>query len=158
VRILIPAVVLGVILLSTPFGQTMLERTDEASSSEESSASLRAVQPYSELWPTWSTEPATAIIGGGAGSSQRLVDVSVLRGLVPLPGKIFYDYGLVFGGILALFFLFCYLDSLSAVFAFTFAVNLWTIQPGSNIPVFVIPVVLLVTMWAPRSEPRIEDT
>jgi MFS family permease len=65
---------------------------------------------------------------------------------------------LLFGVVVAAFMIFCYLDGLSAALAFTFFVNLWTIQPGSNIPVFVIPVVLLVTMWAPRSEPRIEDT
>lgn len=154
-RIVAPVVAGGAVLLSTPIGQTLLARGENAS--EDESASLRAVQPYTELWPTWSADVTTALFGAGAGASQRVVDVSVARGLVPLPAKIFYDYGLVAGLMLAAFLLFCYADALSATFAFTFLVSLWTIQPGSNIPVFVIPVVLLVTMWAPRQAPRLED-
>jgi hypothetical protein len=155
-RMVGPLVVGLILLLSTPFGETLINRTGEAGA-ESSSTSLRAIQPYSELWPTWSTEPATAYLGAGAGASQRIVDVSVFQGLVPLPAKIFYDYGMVFGMVLAAFLIFCYLDGLSAVFAVAFLTNLWTIQPGSNIPVFVIPVLLLVTWFAPRTGPRIED-
>jgi hypothetical protein len=152
-----PIVVLGGALAFTPYGQGLITRTGEASQDEGSSASLRAIQPYSELWPTWSTDLWTALVGGGPGSSQRLVDLSPLRGLVPLPAKIFFDYGLVAGIVLALFLLYCYVDGPSQTFAFTMFVSMWTVQPGSNIPVFVIPLVLLVTLWAPRAGPRLED-
>jgi hypothetical protein len=155
---MVPSIAVAVVLLfSTPFGQNLLERTDEATGDRSSSASLRAIQPYEELWPTWSTLPETALLGGGPGSSQRVVDVSVLRGLVPLPAKLFYDYGVIFGVVVAAFLIFCYVDGLSSVFALAFFLNLWTIQPGSNIAVFVIPVLLLVTWWAPRREPTMEQ-
>lgn len=154
-RVIAPVVVGGGAALATPVGQILLARGENAG--EDESASLRAVQPYTELWPHWSTDLTTALLGGGAGSSQRIVDVTIEQGLVPLPAKIFYDYGLIAGLVLAAFLLFCYVDSLSPTLAFAFMVNLWTFQPGSNIPVFVVPVLLLVTMWAPRSTPRLED-
>jgi hypothetical protein len=154
-RILAPVVVGGSLALATPVGQILQARGENAG--EDQSAFLRAVQPYTELWPQWSTDLTTALLGGGAGSSQRIVDVTIEQGLVPLPAKIFFDYGLIAGLVLAAFLMFCYVDSLSATIAFAFMANLWTVQPGSNIPVFVVPVVLLVTMWAPRSTPRLED-
>lgn len=154
-RVVAPVVVGGSIALATPVGQILQERGENAS--DDQSAFLRAVQPYTELWPRWSDDLTTALLGGGAGSSQRIVDVTIEQGLVPLPAKIFFDYGLIAGLVLAAFLMFCYVDSLSPTLAFAFMVNLWTFQPGSNIPVFVLPVVLLVTMWAPRSTPRLED-
>jgi hypothetical protein len=156
VRPLVPMLALGGALLATPYGQTLLARSDEASNTG-SSASLRAIQPYGVLWPSWSSDIRTAVLGGGPGASQRLADLNPLRGLVPLPAKVFYDYGLIAGLALAVFLLYCYLEGPSATFAFALMVNLWTVQPGSNIPVFVIPVVLLVSAWAPRRELRIED-
>lgn len=156
VRPLVPLLALGGALLATPYGQTLLARSDEASNTG-SSASLRAIQPYSVLWPSWSSDIPTALLGGGPGSSQRLANLNPLRGLVPLPAKIFYDYGLIAGLVLAIFLLYCYVEGPSATFAFALLANLWTVQPGSNIPVFVVPVLLLVSAWAPRQEMRIED-
>ena len=156
VRPLVPLLALGGALLATPYGQTLVARSDEASNTG-SSASLRAIQPYNVLWPSWSSDIPTAVLGGGPGSSQRLANLNPLRGLVPLPAKIFYDYGLIAGLVLAIFLLYCYVEGPSATFAFALLANLWTVQPGSNIPVFVVPVILLVSAWAPRQEMRIED-
>lgn len=158
VKPLLPMVAIGGSLAYTPYGQALLARSGEAQN-EGSSASQRAIQPYAELWPEWSTDLRTAVLGGGAGSSQRFIDVRPMGGdlLVPLPAKILYDYGLVAGIVLALFLLYCYLDGPSLTIAFTMFVSMWTVQPGSNIPVFILPLLLLVTFWAPRSEPRLED-
>lgn len=158
VKPLIPMAVIGGALVSTPYGQLLLTRSSEAQE-QGSSASQRAIEPYAELWPMWSTDLRTAVLGGGAGSSQRVIDVRPMGRdlLVPLPGKIFYDYGLVAGLVLALFLLYCYFDGPSLTIAFTMFVSMWTVQPGSNIPVFILPLLLLVTFWAPRSEPRLED-
>jgi hypothetical protein len=155
-RPVVPMIVLCAALLATPYGQTLLARSDEASSSS-SSASLRAIAPYGMLWPSWSTDIKNIVLGAGAGASQRLVNLNPLHALVPLPAKIFFDYGLVAGGILAIILLYYYLESPSATLAFALMANLWTIQPGSNIPVFVVPVVVLVSAWAPRRELRLED-
>lgn len=155
VRYLVPLAGVGGILAVTPFGQILLARAGGAS--DDRSASLRAVTPYIDLWPSWSTDLVTALLGGGAGSSQRLVDLGVYTALVPVPAKIFYDYGLLAGGVLAFFLIFCYLDSLSATLSLAFFASLWTVQPGSNTAIFVVPVLLLVTFWAPRAEPRIEE-
>jgi hypothetical protein len=154
---LAPMLVLGGALSLTPYGQSLLVRSSEASNDSSSSASLRAVEPYAELWPTWSTDLHTSIFGGGPGSSQRIMYDSPLRGLVPLPAKIFYDYGLIVGLLIALFLLYCYLDGPSVTMAFTMFVSMWTVQPGSNIPILIVPLLLLVTHWAPRTAPRIED-
>lgn len=152
---LLPLGVVAAVLASTPFGQILITRAGGAS--EDRSASLRAVRPYLDLWPSWSSDLVTALIGGGAGSSQRLMDLGVFTALVPVPAKLFYDYGLIAGGVLAFFLIFCYLDSPSATLAFTFFVSLWTVQPGSNTAIFVVPVLMLVTFWAPRAGPRIEE-
>jgi hypothetical protein len=158
VKPLIPILALGGVLVSTPYGQLLIARSGEAQE-EGSSASQRAIQPYAELWPEWATDTRLAVLGGGAGSSQRVIDVHPMGGdlLVPLPGKIFYDYGLIAGLVLALFLVYCYLDGPSLTVAFTMFVSMWTVQPGSNIPVFILPLLLLVTFWAPRSDPRLED-
>lgn len=156
-RVAVPVMVVCAALAALPFVQALLTRAGGAS--DDRSASLRAVQPYVDLWPSWSGEPVTALLGAGAGASQRVVDLGVFTALVPVPAKIFYDYGLVAGGVLAFFLLFCYLDAHSAVLAFTLFVSMWTVQPGSNVPVFAVPVLLLVTMWTPRVEHlRLEET
>jgi hypothetical protein len=157
IKPLAPMLVLGGILSLTPYGQNLVSRSSEASSDSGSSASLRAVEPYGELWPTWSTDLHTAIFGGGPGASQRIMYDSPLRGLVPLPAKIFYDYGLIVGLIVAAFLLYCYVDGPSVTMAFTMFVSMWTVQPGSNIPILIVPLLLCVTHWAPRIAPRIED-
>lgn len=155
-RALVPMTVLSAALAALPFVQALFTRIQGAS--DDQSAGLRAVQPYLDLWPSWSSQPVTALLGGGAGSSQRVVDLGVFTALVPVPAKIFYDYGLIAGGVLAIFLLFCYLDAPSATLPLTLLVSLWSVQPGTNVPVFAIPVILLATMWAPRVTPRrLED-
>lgn len=142
------AVGLGVLAL-TPFGLALLARSGEASVAA-SSTSLRGVQPYAILWPDWVSNFTVTALGRGAGSSQRLLDQTGVGGLlVPTPAKIFFDYGLVAGLVLAAFLLFCFLDGPSLTIAFTLFVSLWAIQPGSVQACLIIPFLLLVTVWAP---------
>jgi hypothetical protein len=52
---------------------------------------------------------------------------------------------------------FIYLDGPSASISFTIFVSLWTLQPGLSQVVFVLPLLALVTFFAPRSGLRIEE-
>jgi hypothetical protein len=143
-------------VLATPIGQGLVARIPEVFV-RNSSANLRAVLPYQYLWARWSDSLDIVLLGGGPGSSQALVGDSGILGLqVPTPIKIFFDYGLLAGGVLALFILICYLGGPSRALAFSFFVSLWTLQPGTTTAVVVAPLLLLVTWWSPRDAPVME--
>ena len=144
-----------VLALSTPLGTAMLARA--TSSSPDPSASLRGIQPYQYLWPDWISSAASVIFGRGPGSSQRLVDDTGILGLlVPTPAKIFVEYGLLAGFVLAGFLLVCFLDGPSRALSASLLVSLWVLQPGTTSAIFVLPLLLVVSWWSPKQGPVLE--
>lgn len=151
-----PAGIGLLVVLGTPIGQGLLARVPEVFV-DNSSANLRAVLPYQYLWGRWSDSLDIVLLGGGPGSSQALVGDSGILGLqVPTPIKIFFDYGLLVGVVLAFFIIICYLGGPSRALAFSFFVSFWTLQPGTTTAVVVAPLLLLVTWWSPRDLPVME--
>jgi hypothetical protein len=156
-RYVVPVAVLLGIVLATPFGQALLARSDEFSD-PQSSTSLRAILPYPVLWPRWVGEVGTVLFGDGPGSSQVLVTSTGLSGLlVPTPIKIFFDYGLIGGVVLAGFLVACYFRSPSTSIAVTVFLSLWTIQPGLTTTALVVNAVIFVSLWVPRAGPPLEQ-
>lgn len=147
----LPAAVFGLALSwFLPWGVYIYSRLTEFTN-PDSSTSLRGVTPYQYLWQFWVDPPVGILFGHGPGSSQARVTESQIVGLlVPTPAKIFFDYGLIAGLLLAVVLLFCYTSGPSRSFAVTLAVSLWLIQPGTTVTVIVVQVFLLVTWWSPR--------
>lgn len=140
----------------TPFGSLLFGRSTEFGTSN-SSASLRALQPYALLFPDWREHLTGVLFGYGPGSSQRLVtDSNVVGLLVPSPAKVFFEYGLLPGGVLAAFMLLCYWGGTSRAFALSLLVSLWFLQPGTTTSVIVAPLLVFVTLWSPRSGQLLE--
>ncbi len=153
-----PAAVLLAVASVTPLMRPLIERSQSEFFDSESSASLRAVQAYISLWPRWSGDPLGIVVGRGAGSAQRFInDLSVADALVPTPARILFDYGLVAGAVAIVVLVYVYLDGPSAALAFTMFFSLWVFQPGGSQIVFALPVMLLVTYFAPRVGQRIEE-
>lgn len=145
-----------VALLMTPFGQTMLMRIGEVGV-EGSSTSLRAVEPYRLLWPQWASDAVSVVVGRGPGASQAIIESTNVSGLlVPSPIKVFFDYGLIGGVLLAAYLLFCYLGGPSTSLAVGLLVSSWLLQPGTTTVVLVLPTLLLITWWAPRTSATVE--
>jgi hypothetical protein len=158
-RYFVPSAVVLALGVFSPMGQSIVGRLGEGTS-EQSSTSLRAIYPYRYLWPDWATDFIGVVFGFGPGSSQRLVDQSGIMGLlVPSPIKIFFDYGLLAGVVLAVMILLCFVGGHSRSLAVSLFVSLWTLQPGTTTILVVIPVLLLVTWWSPRpaGRPALED-
>lgn len=141
---------------NSSFGLVLLERVTELQSSQ-SSASLRAIEPYRFLWPLWVRDLPTILLGKGPGSSQRIVEETGILGLlVPSPVKVFFDYGLLAGVVLLVFLLGCYLAGPSRGFATSLLASLWLLQPGTTTLLTVAPVLVFVTLWSPRPSPPLE--
>lgn len=156
-RYAVPAAVGVGALAASPFGLSLLARVGEITSSG-SSASLRAVEPYALLWAPWTSDAATTLLGAGPGSSQELASATGVLGLlIPTPAKVFFDYGLVGGALLAAFLVLCYTSAPSRSLAASLFLSLWFIQPGLTTTVLVIEVVALVSLWAPQRGLRIEE-
>lgn len=152
-RFLVPAVAFLAVGLATPMGQSISSRLTEGGQ-EQSSTSLRAILPYSYLWPTWSTDLSGVLLGFGPGSSQALVDQSGILGLLtPTPIKVFFEYGLLAGSVLAAMMVLAYVSGPSRAIAFSLFVSMWTLQPGTTTLLVLVPVLLLVTWWSPRLVP-----
>ena len=155
-RYVLPVTVLIGIVLATPFGQALFARSDEFSD-PQSSTSLRAILPYSVLWPRWVAEIGTMLVGDGPGSSQVLATSTGLDGLlVPTPAKIFFDYGLLGGAVLAGFLVACYFRSPSVSITVALFLSLWTIQPGLTTTALLLNAVIFVSLWVPRVGPPLE--
>jgi hypothetical protein len=155
-RYALPAAAVVALLMATSAGATMFSRV--SSSGVDQSASLRGIQPYQYLWPTWIVDPASVVFGRGAGSSQRLVEATGLLGLlVATPIKVFFDYGILAGLVLAAFLLVCYMDGPSRAMSTALLVSLWAVQPGTTTAIVVVPVLLVVTWWSPRSGRAMES-
>jgi hypothetical protein len=156
-RYVLPAVVVAAIIVTTAFGRALLARSEEFAD-PQSSTSLRAILPYPVLWPRWISEAGTVLFGDGPGSSQVFATSTGLSGLlVPTPAKIFFDYGLVGGAVLAAFLVSCYLRSPSSSIATAVFLSLWTIQPGLTTTALALNAVIFVSLWAPRSGPQMEE-
>lgn len=154
-------VVLGIITVIlttfTPFGSLLLDRSTEFQSSG-SSTSLRAFEPYTVLVPRWTENLTGVLFGYGPGSSQRLVsDTNVVGLLVPSPAKVFFEYGLIAGIVLAAMIFGCYWGGPSRTMAVSLVVSLWLLQPGVTTMVIVALVLAMVTLWSPRRGEPIEN-
>lgn len=146
-----------VAMLPTSFGQSFLERATELNR-PTTSTSLRVIDPYVELWPRWILDPLTPLLGMGPGSSQRVVNGSGMSGLlVPNPAKIFFDYGLIAGVVLAAYLIYCHLDSPSPSLSLTFFFSLWTLQASTSSIVLASNVLIFATLWAPRLGAPLDD-
>ena len=146
-----------VVALQTKAGRDLAARATEAALAG-SSTSLRALEPYRLLWPTWSENPWTVMFGGGAGASQKLVEATNRAGLlVPSPVKVFFDYGVIAGLALCVFLVFCYFGAPSRALAITVFTSAWVLQPGTTTFVLVIQTLLFVTWWAPRPSATLES-
>jgi len=116
------------------------------------------VDPYVELWPRWIVDSVTPLLGLGPGSSQREVKGSGTLGLlVPNPAKIFFDYGLIVGLVLAAFLIYVHLDSPSPSLSFTFFFSLWTVQASTTSMVLAANVLIVATLWSPRPGLPLDD-
>lgn len=160
-RLLPPYLAIGAIAVAaasfTGFGKLIIERSGEFGSGG-SSASLRGLEPYLYLFPTWTEHLSGVLLGYGPGSSQRLANNSSILGLlIPTPAKIYFEYGLVGGFVLAGFLLVCYWGGPSRTFAVALLVSIWMLQSGLATPIIVIPVLVTVTLWSPRVGPPIES-
>lgn len=141
----------------TTFGEVLLSRSTEVQS-DNSSAALRSTLPYEIITPRWISEPWAVVLGWGPGSSQRAVNESGIIGLlVPTPVKIFYEYGLVAGIVLAAMFLLTFWGGPSRTFSIPLLLTLLFLQPGLTTAIITVPVLALVTLWSPRWGPQIED-
>lgn len=154
----VPLVVVAVIAaLLTDLGQNIVSRAFEGSDSR-SSTSLRTVLPYHRFWPEWTQDLLTVLLGRGPGSTEDLLPIFNVTGLlVPTPIKIFFEYGLIVGILIASFMLLCMFRGPSRSIAFTLFFSLWTLQPGSTTFLIVAPAFLLVTLWSPRAGQPIEQ-
>ena len=148
----------GVIaLVATPFGQSILSRLTEAGE-EQSSTSLRGILPYSYTWPRWVYDPMAVVFGRGPGSSQKVVlDSGIMGLLTPSPVKIFFEYGVIVGLVIAACILFTYVGGPSRSLSVTMLVSLWMLQPGTTTMIAVLPLFITTTWWAPRFEPVLES-
>lgn len=147
VRYLALGVIGAVISGATVLGEAVLDRVSEVGD-ERSSTSLRMLEPYQHLIPSWLADPARTLVGGGPGSSQRVVDdLGILGLLVPTPAKVLYDYGLIGGLLLLAVIVVAFLRSPAPELAFSLAFSMLTLQ-GSAQPLVGLCLVV-ITLFAP---------
>ncbi|WP_409331691.1 hypothetical protein [Trujillonella humicola] len=114
-----------VLVLLSPVAPLLLERSDETTQ-QGSSGYQRFVQPYDEVLAGLEDEPLRYAWGAGAGTSERLLDSSrggtqigqaAVYTTVP---KLVFEYGLIAGGLFALFIVVSLLDRVP-----------WRVVPGT---------------------------
>lgn len=97
-RIVAALVVGGAVALTTPFGEIIASRAGETSETN-SSGSLRFVQPYERILDSWSTDPATVLLGKGAGYADALANEIFTATGLPINfsgfAKLLMEYGVV---------------------------------------------------------------
>ena len=129
------------------FGQAVTGRVTEFGESR-SSTSLRAIEPYIQLWPYWVSDPASVVIGQGPGSSAEIVNGLAVAGLlVPNAAKVLFDYGLVGGTGLIILMIFTYVRSPEPPFALSLAASMFVLQTASQ--PLVICSIMLFAFWSP---------
>ena len=148
-RYALPAGLLIVGFGFSTLGQSLFGRISEVAV-PRSSTSLRAIEPYVQLWPYWISDPIGVLIGQGAGSSARVVGGLSIDGLlVPSVAKVLFDYGLIGGSGLLAVMVVTYLRSPEPVFAFSIAVSMFVLQSASQ-PLVIVGV-LMFAFWAPAA-------
>jgi hypothetical protein len=146
-KYLLPGAVIGVVFAFTVLGEAVFSRVTEAGE-ENSSTSLRTIQPYIELWPYWISDPTGIFMGHGPGSSANVVaDLGINGLLVPSIAKLLYDYGILAGILLIALMASTYLRATSSAFALSLAASMFLLQ-GASQPL-VICSVLAISLWAP---------
>lgn len=146
------AVPLLILAAATTLGDSVLARLTEASDARSSTA-LRMIEPYVHLLPQWLSDPVKLFVGGGPGSSQRMIDdLGILGLLVPTPAKMLYDYGLFGGALMLALVVLAYLRSPAPEFAAALAVSMLTLQ-GAAQPL-VAMTLLLITLYAPAGNEK----
>ena len=147
VRYVAVSVPLAIVGALTALGDSVLDRLSEVSD-PRSSTTLRMIEPYVHLVPQWLADPARIFVGGGPGSSQRVVDdLGILGLLVPTPAKMLYDYGMIGGILMLIMILLAYLRSPEPEFAFALAFSMLTLQ-GAAQPL-VAMTLIMITLFAP---------
>lgn len=101
------------VVFATPVADTLLSRRDELSE-PGSSGYARFVSPYAEVLRGLADETQRNVVGAGAGMTERLLASNrygggddVLYGVIP---KLFFEYGLIAGGLVLLFIVLAVLD------------------------------------------------
>jgi hypothetical protein len=146
-RYALPALLVIGGFATTVFGQAVSERVLEFGASR-SSTSLRAIEPYIQLWPYWIDDPVSVVIGQGPGSSAEIVRGLGIAGLlVPSTAKVLFDYGLVGGTGLILLMIYTYVRSPEPLFALSMAASMFVLQSASQ--PLVICSIMLFAFWAP---------
>ena len=146
-RYALPALVVIGSFTTTIFGQAVSDRVLEFGDSR-SSTSLRAIEPYIQLWPHWVSDPVSILIGQGPGSSAEIVNGLAISGLlVPNTAKVLIDYGLVGGTGLIILMILTYVRSPEPMFALSMAASMFLLQTASQ--PLVICSIMLFAFWSP---------
>lgn len=146
-RYLVPGLVATVLFGSTFLGEAITSRVSEAGQ-QNSSTSLRSIEPYIHLWPYWISDPVGIFVGHGSGSSANLVAGLGIEGLlVPSVAKMLYDYGLVAGILLIALMASTFLRGPSLAIAVSLAASMFLLQ-GASQPLAICCMVA-VSLWAP---------
>ena len=146
-RYAIPTGLLALAFGFSMLGQSLFGRISEVAV-PRSSTSLRAIEPYVQLWPYWISDPIGVLIGQGAGSSARTISGLSIDGLlVPSVAKVLFDYGLIGGSGLLAVMVVTYLRSPEPIFAFSIAVSMFVLQSASQ--PLVILALMMFAFWAP---------
>jgi hypothetical protein len=153
--VMVPAVIA---FLVSPLGANTIARLTEGTGSDTSTGQ-RSTVPYELLWPQWVKDPLWVLLGRGPGSSQTLIDRLHATGVItPTPIKLFFDYGVIAGLALAIFFMFMFLGGPSRAMAIAMLVGYWTIQPAATTMLLLITITIFITWWTPRTNRMIEST
>jgi len=125
-----------VLVLLSPVAELLLSRRGELAE-PGSSGYARFVSPYQEVLKGLADDTSRSLVGGGAGMTERLLASNrygggddVLYGVLP---KLFFEYGVVAGGLVILFLVLAMLDRAP-----------WPVVPGALlVMVFVLSGALL---------------
>jgi hypothetical protein len=77
--------------------------------------------------------------------------------IIPTPIKMFFDYGVIAGLALAVFFMFMYLGGPSRAMAVAMASAYWVFQPAATTILLLITVPIFATWWTPRNYRMLES-
>lgn len=145
----LPGVLVAALFATTIAGQAILTRVTEVGDSR-SSTSLRAIEPYVQLWPDWISDPLVPLLGRGPGSSAWVVSNLGIDGLlVPSPAKVLFDYGVLGGALLLMVMVAAFVRTPEPIFAASLAISMFAIQAAA--PPLVVAVLLAVSLWSPAT-------
>jgi hypothetical protein len=154
-RYALPALLVVGGFTTTVFGGAVTQRVLEFGQAR-SSTSLRAIEPYVQLWPYWISDPMSVVIGQGPGSSAEIVRGLAIAGLlVPNTAKVLFDYGLIGGTGLIILMIFTYVRSPEPLFALSMAASMFVLQTASQ--PLVICSIMLFAIWSPAPTDELVD-